>query len=315
MKAVQAQREGTPEVLSVKDIDKPEPNPDEVRVEVRSAGVNVIDCIIRQGIVPDSMEAEFPWIPGWDVSGIVEATGDAADRFEAGYAVYGMAKNPFSGKTYAEYTTLPEDHLTRKPQGLSHREAAGIPMAALTADYALFEAGGLRPGETVLIHAAAGGVGHLAIQLAQNAGARVLGTASGRNRDFLNQFGVDRFVNYRNEDFEKLDESVDLVIDALGEGILERSIQFASSGGRVITLPAPPSEEQRALAEKYSVDCQFFSITSTATPDQWERLDRLVRDGVMDPTISGKYSLEDATDAHRESEDGHVRGKLILTMD
>lgn len=225
-----------------------------------------------------------------------------------------MAQRPRSGETYAEYTTLPADHLVQKPESLSHREASALPMAALTADYALFEAGGLTSDETVLIHAA-GGVGHLAVQLARHAGATVFGTASGSNQAFLEQLNIDGFVNYRDVKFEDELETMDLVIDAIGGEVLERSIELAKPGGRVITLPQPPTEEHRELARNANVECDFFSITSTATPRQWERLDKLVRDGVLRPTVSHEFSLADAAAAHEELDDGHVRGKLVLDLE
>lgn len=314
MEALQAREQGPPEVLSVDEVSRPEPSPEEVLIEVRATGVNVIDCMIRREIVPDSMKAEFPWVPGWDVSGVVKSVGRDVDQFESGDPVYGMHQKPESGETYAEFTTVPEDHLAEKPEGMSHERAASIPMAALTASYALFNSGNLQSGETVLIHAAAGGVGHLAVQLADRVDARVIGTASARNESFLDGLGVDQFVNYRNTSFDEECESVDLVIDAIGGEVLEKSIRTTKPGGRVITLPQPPSHRHEKLAEEQSVECSFFSITSTVTREQWQGLNDLVGEGVLTPTISNEYSLSEANEAHRECEDGHVRGKLVLTL-
>lgn len=315
MKAVQAMKQGGPEVFSVKQVECPEPDPSEVLVDVKAAGVNVIDGIVRSGFIPDSMQATFPWIPGWDVSGVVEETGPDVESPSTGDPVYGMAQTPESGETYAEYTTIDAGDLQPVPNRLSHTEAAALPLAGLTAHYALFEAGDLQPDDTVLIHAAAGGVGHLAAQLAKNSGATVAGTASGYNASYLDELGVDEFVNYREDAFEELLYRADLVIDAIGGQVLDRSIELASPGGRVVTLPQPPSDSQRSLADEKDVSCTFFSITSTATPGEWKTLDELVREEILTPTVSNKYTLEDADQAHDDIEEGHVRGKLVLELD
>lgn len=315
VQAVQATQQGDPDVLLVvDDVDRPEPEPDEVLVEVMGAGVNPIDTYVRRGEIPESMEAEFPWIPGWDVSGMVASTGLNVDSLSIGDPVYGMAQKPESGETYAEFTTMKVDEVQSVPEHISHSEAAALPMVSLTAHYALFEEGNLQSDETVLIHAAAGGVGHVGVQLAKNAGATVIGTASEYNQTYLDDLGVDEVVNYRVNAFEDEIDSVDLVIDAIGDDVLERSIELASPDGRVVTLPKPPSEEQQELAEEQSVECSFFSITTSATPDLWETVDELVREEVVTPTISCAYPLNQATHAHEEIEEGHVRGKLVLDL-
>ncbi|ERH03199.1 MAG: NADPH:quinone reductase related Zn-dependent oxidoreductase, partial [Halonotius sp. J07HN6] len=227
MKAIQLQETSGIDALSYEEVPRPEPEENELVIRAHAAGVNPLDWLICRGVLPHLRDTELPWTPGWDVSGIVEAVGSGVSEFATGDAVCGMARLPGGGGAYAEYITVTTDEITAKPSSLSHLEAAGMPMAGQTAFHALYEAGNLSQGQDVLVHAAAGGVGHMAVQFAANTGAHVVGTASERNEAFLRDIGVDEFVNYRKEQFEDEVNEVDLVVDTVGGDVLERSVKIA----------------------------------------------------------------------------------------
>lgn len=202
MKAVVVTSLGPPEVLEVRDVDKPSPLPTEVLVQVRAAGLNPVDWKTRAGRGVSKVLGEPPFIVGWDVSGVVEELGGGVTRFEVGDEVFGMLWFPRAGSAYAEYVTAPSRQFACKPDNLSHEEAGALPLAALTAWQALVDTANVEQGSRVLVHAAAGGVGHLAVQIAKARGAWVAGTASSGKHDFLKSIGIDQAIDYKAEDFE-----------------------------------------------------------------------------------------------------------------
>ncbi len=313
MRAIRIHEHGGSDVLTPETVPRPEPGDDELLVRVRAAGVNPIDWLVREGYTDEALSPSLPSILGWDLSGIVETVGPAVSEFGPGDEVFGLVGMPDPGETYAEYVAVPAAEVVTKPPTLSHAEAAGLPMVGLTAWRALFDVGALRDGQRVLVHAAAGGVGHVAVQLAAHAGAHVVGTASGENEAYLRELGVDGFVNYRTERFERVVSSVDLVLDAVGGDTLERSIPVLADGGRIVTLPEPSSETLCETArQERDATVDWFSVEPDAAT--LADLHALVEDGHLRPTVSGSYPLSDAAAAHRESEDGHVRGKLVLEV-
>lgn len=207
MNAIRLQDDDGTEELAYEDVPRPTPRTGEVLVRVRAAGVNPLDWLICDGTITALRDEPCPWTPGWDVSGVVEAVG-----------------------TFAEYATMSVEAVVPKPASLSHVEAAAVPMAGQTAVHALYEAGGLTPGQRVLVHPAAGGVGHTAVRFAANTGAHVVGTASGYNEEYLRGLGVDEGIDYREERFEDVLDEVDLVLDAVGGDVLERSVQVVRPG-------------------------------------------------------------------------------------
>jgi NADPH:quinone reductase-like Zn-dependent oxidoreductase len=207
------------------------------------------------------------------------------------------------------------DELVRKPRSLSHPDAAGLPMAGQTAFHALYEEGGLDAGQRVLVHAAAGGVGHLAVQFASNTGAHVVGTASGRNEAYLHELGVDQFVNYRETQFEDEVDDVDVVLDAVGGETLERSVDVVEPGGVVVTLPEPPSERAvERYKHEHDVDVRFFDVVLDSDPVTLRRVAAHAESGAVEPQIGDTYSLSEVQDALERSADGHVRGKLVVDL-
>ncbi|ESS05899.1 MAG: NADPH:quinone reductase related Zn-dependent oxidoreductase [uncultured archaeon A07HB70] len=267
MNAIQLQSIDGIEALAYDETPRPDPDRHELLVRVHAAGVNPIDWLVCRGAVSHLLDGELPWTPGWDVSGVVESVGTDVSRFDPGDAVCGMARLPGAGGAFAEYTTMTSDELVAKPESLSHLEAAGAPMAGQTAYHALYEEGHLDAGQRVLVHAAAGGVGHMAVQFAANTGAHVVGTASGRNESFLRDLGVDEFVDYRDEQFEDVLDGVDLVLDAVGGDVLERSVEVAEPGGTVVTLPEPPAEPAvERYRDRSGVDVRSSTSSGTRTP-------------------------------------------------
>lgn len=313
MDAIQLLETDGTDALTQVDVPRPEPDSDELLVRVQAAGVNPLDWLINRGIITELRDEPCPWIPGWDVSGVVESVGADVAGFEPGDAVWGMVRLPGAGGTFAEYITMTADEVTPKPSTLSHVEAASVPMAGQTAFHALYGAAQLDRGQRILVHAAAGGVGHLAVQFAANTGAHVIGTASGRNEEFLRNIGVDEFVNYQEQRFEDELEAVDIVLDAVGGDVLERSVEVAQPGGVVVTLPEEPSQEAiEGYRDEHAVDVRFFDVIMDSEPATLQQIYDLVEGGAVEPTISDTYPLSKAPDALDRSADGHVRGKLVL---
>jgi NADPH:quinone reductase-like Zn-dependent oxidoreductase len=304
MNAIRIHEFGGPDVLQYETAPRPEPVADEVLVRVRAAGVNRVDTAVREG---NFGEVPFPWIPGWDLSGTVEAVGTDVTEFEEGDEVYGLVRFPEPGNADAEFAAVPANEIVEKPETLDHTEAAGVPMVALTAWQALFDKGELSEGQRVLIHAAAGGVGHMAVQLAKSQGAHVIGTASGDNEAFLRELGVDEFVNYRETRFEEELDDVDLVVDAIGGDTREHSYEVLTEDGILAALVGELSDER---AEEYGVHARRVGVRPDAVP--LAEISELIDAGEVEPTISTTLPLADASEAHEQIEEGHTRGKIVL---
>jgi len=313
MYAIRVHEHGGTETLSGEEIPRPEPNDDDLLVRVEAAGVNPIDWMAREGYADDALDPALPYVPGWDLSGVVEQTGEEVSAFEPGDEVFGLVGMPDPGETYAEYAPVPATDVVEKPESIGHHAAAAVPMAALTARRALFEEADLRGGERVLVHAAAGGVGHFAVQLADHVDAEVVGTASARNASFLADLGVDDFVDYRSRRFEAVVDDVDVVLDCVGGETLARSVDVVAEGGRLVTLPEPPTDAvvERARTER-NATVDWFSVEPDAAA--LAELRDLAVDGVIRPTVSGVWPLSEAGAVHEESASGHVRGKLVLSV-
>ncbi len=236
---------GGPEVLVPAKIDRPVPGPTEVLVRVHATSVNPVDWKTRAG---GGVAMSVPAVVGWDVSGVVEEAGPGVTRFAAGDEVYGMPRFPHPARAYAEYVTAPSRHLARKPRTLDHEHAAALPLAGLTAWQALVDTADVQAGQRVLVHAAAGGVGHLAVQIAKARGAYVIGTASAGNHDFLRELGVDEPIDYRTTDFAAAVRDVDVVLDSIGGEYTTRSIATLAAGGLLVSIRGGASDEALAAA-------------------------------------------------------------------
>lgn len=298
MRAVQFHETGGPEVLRVEEIDRPQPGEGEVLIRVRAASVNPVDWKFRRGF----MDVQLPAIPGRDASGTVEESND--HRFSPGDDVFGSI-----AKAYAEYATVSADAIAKKPDGLSHELAATIPVAGLTAWQALFDKAGLESGQTALISGAAGGVGHLAIQFARMAGARAIGTASGRNRDFVLGLGADAFVDYTQQDVAEAVSDVDVAFDTVGGEVTATLVPALREGGAIVTIASAPPEEAAAVRGARAI----MHVTSP-NPDELTRIAELVTSGEVRIELTEVLPLDEVQRAHELSESGHVRGKIVLTV-
>ncbi|MEU0228492.1 NADP-dependent oxidoreductase [Streptomyces sp. NPDC006284] len=307
MRAVVVEQWGGPQELSEREIERPEPGLGEVLVRVRAAGVNPVDWKTRA----TGSLIEWGTLPavGWDVSGTVEAVGPGVGVFRPGDEVFGMPLFPRQAGGYAEYVVAPARHLARKPAGLTHVEAAALPLAALTAWQALVDTADVRPGERVLVHAAAGGVGHLAVQIAKTRGAHVIGTASAAKHALVRELGADEVIDYRSVRFEDVVSDVDVVLDGLGGRTAERSLRVLREGGRLITLPGPddvPAAPEGVRAMWMLVEPDHHGLREIAA---------LVERGSLKPVVETVLPLAQAAKAHEIGEQGRTTGKIVLTVD
>ena len=308
MKAVCIYSYGGPEVLVHEDAPCPHPGPGEVLVRVHAAGINPVDWKIRAGHLRAMVKHTLPLILGWDVSGVVTALGGGVTRLQVGDEVYSRPDIARDG-AYAEFITMRETEVALKPKSVDHIHAAALPLAGLTAWQTLFVAGALAPGQRVLIHGAAGGVGTLAVQLAKWRGAHVIGTASARNHDFLRQLGVDQVIDYATVRFEEAVEPVDLVLDTQGGEIQERSWQVLKPGGILVSIASPPSAE---TAAKHGVRQAFVFTQPNA--GQLAEIAQLVEAEKLKAIVETILPLADATRGQELSERGHTRGKIVLRV-
>ncbi|WP_443217798.1 NADP-dependent oxidoreductase [Saccharothrix sp. CCNWYY140] len=309
MRAILLNELGGTEVLEQVETDKPTAAPGKIVVKVHAAGVNPVDWKVRE----HGYWFSTPLVLGWDVSGVVTEVFPGENRFKVGDEVFGLPGFPDVGGTYAEYVTAPARHFARKPAKLDHVEAAALPLAVLTAWQALVEAANLQAGQRVLVHAAAGGVGHLAVQLAKALGAHVIGTASAGKHDLLRELGADELVDYRNEDFSAI-EPVDVVLDLIGgEDYEERSLRLLKRGGTYLAVVNPTIvDELRVKAEPLGVRVETVMVT--ADHAALEHVARLVDEGKLRVVVAETFPLEDVGKAHELGEAGRTTGKIVLTI-
>ncbi|MFI5608356.1 NADP-dependent oxidoreductase [Amycolatopsis sp. NPDC051903] len=307
MRVVTQQEFGGPEVLRVTEAPRPVPGPTEVLVRVHAAGVNPVDWKSRAHEV---FLGEPPYTLGWDVSGVVEEVGFGATGVQAGDEVLGMPWFPRQAGAYAEYVKAPSRQFVHKPAGLSHVEAAGLPLAGLTAWQALVDVAGVRSGQRVLVDAAAGGVGHLAVQIAKARGAYVLGTASTAKHDFLRSIGVDEPLDYRDETVTASD--VDVHLGLVGERGDLRWLPAVKEGGLVISVPGGVAPSVLAEAEKRGVRTSPLLVE----PDRIGLLGlvELAEQGKLKVHVDRTFPLDEVAKAHELGEAGRATGKIVLTV-
>ena len=306
MKAVRIHEFGGPEVLIYEDVPVPDPGVDEVLVKVKAAAVNPIDWKARQG--GGSWGYKVPFTLGWDISGIIEKTGNEVTDFNTGDAVYGFL-DLSRGGAYAQYASAKALWLAPKPESLDHIHAAAVPLVALTAWQAIFDVAGLSPGQTILVHAAAGGVGHMAVQLAKWKGARVIGTASARNMAFLRELGADEAIDYTAQRFEDVARDVDVVLDTMAGDTRERSWKVLKKGGIMVSILGEPSKDK---AGQYGARGAGIMVKPDA--GQLKEIAGLIDAGKIKPHVETVLPLSEVRQAHELSQGGHVRGKIVLEV-
>lgn len=306
MKAVRIHEYGTKNVLVYEDAPLPEIGTDDVLVRVVATSVNPVDWKIREGHLSEMIHYKFPLTLGWDVSGIVEATGINATRFKVGDAVFSRPDIKRNG-TYSEYIAIREHELAHKPKTISHVEAASLPLVGITAWEALFNTAKLKAGQRVLIHAGSGGVGSIAIQLAKNAGAYVIATTSGRNCSLVKSLGADEVIDYQRQSFKDEVHDMDVVFDTLGGDVQASSWSVLKPGGILVSIYSKPSEEH---AKQIGVRSAFVFIEPNAAI--LGELAALVDSGKIRPIVGAEFAIQDVITAHELSESGHAVGKIVL---
>jgi NADPH:quinone reductase-like Zn-dependent oxidoreductase len=308
MRAIEQDRFGGPEVLTLVEVDRPEPGPGEVLVRVHAAGVNPTDFWHRAtgGLLGRPVRL------GWDLSGVVEATGVGVAHLQPGDEVFGMPRLPQAAGAYAEYVTAPARHLARKPAGLSHVEAAGLGLAGLTAWQALVDVAGIRPGHRVLVHAAAGGVGHLAVQIAKARGAYVIGTASAAKHAFVLRLGADEVIDYTTTDFTQRLSDLDAVLDPIGGDYGPRSLQVLRPDGILVSLASPAEAYLREEAAAQGRRARFMIVEPDGAG--LASLVALVDNGHLRVEVNAVLPLERVAEAHEIGQTGRSQGKIILEL-
>ncbi|MBV7652433.1 NADP-dependent oxidoreductase [Streptomyces albidoflavus] len=310
MRAIIQESHGGPEVLHETRVPRPEPGPGEILVAVRAAGVNPTDWKHRAqaGFVD-----RLPLVLGWDVSGVVEAVGYGVTLFAPGEEVFGMLPYPHGSGSHAEYVVGPARAFTRKPTVIDHVQAGALPLVSLTAYQALIDTAGIGPGQRVLIHAAAGGVGHVAVQIAKAHGAYVIGTASAPKHDLLRELGADEVVDYRTTDVAEAVDGVDMVLDPLGGETRARSVGLLRPGGTLVSLLSGGSAEEAAHAAERGV--RTATMLVEADHAGMNAVADLVAAGALRPRVEATFPLAEAAAAHRLGETGRTSGKIVLEVD
>ncbi len=317
MQAIRIHAFGGPEVLQMEELARPVPAPDEILVKVYASGVNPVDWVVREGSnAALRYHLTLPMTLGWDAAGTVEVLGSEVTGFQKGDAVYGVPNFPGDG-SYAEYCAAKASQFALKPKSLGFTEAAGVPLAGLTAWTALFEYGKLQPGQRILIQGASGGVGSLAVQFAKAKGAYVIGTASADNLDYLKQLGADEALDYRSQKFEEVVRDMDVVLEASplrDNAERVKAVTVLKGGGIFVSVNTDfPFNEavEAALAQKHATG----ELSANQPRQGWlQEIAQLIDAGKVKVFISKVFPLAHVAEAHRESQTWHVRGKLVLAV-
>ncbi|SES21918.1 NADP-dependent oxidoreductase [Pedobacter rhizosphaerae] len=312
MKAIILKDFGGVDQLQLVDVPVPVISASEVLIETKAISINPIDVKTRsgKGIAP-LIKDQMPAILGWDISGVVSKVGESVSQFKVGDEVFGMITFPQLGKAYAEYVAAPADELTLKPKNVSHNDAAPATVAALTAWQALTLFAEIKPGDRVLIHAASGGVGHYAVQLAKHLGAYVIGTSSAANRDFVLSLGADEHIDYKNQAFEEVLDRIDFVLDSIGGEYIDRSLQVMNNGGTIVCIPSGLNEtvvEKAAASNKHG-----FTMRAKSSAEDLAMIGELLAKGTLRSHVDKVYSFKDMALAHQQIESGRTVGKIVLT--
>jgi NADPH:quinone reductase-like Zn-dependent oxidoreductase len=315
MKAIVINEFGGKETLNLTEVPTPQPAEDEVLVRIKAAGVNPVDWKIREGWLKDLLPHEFPIILGWDLAGVVEKTGDRVNRIAKGDHVFAYNRRPIVQQgTYAEYAAVPENYITKSPGSLSFEESASIPLAALTAYQAVYDAVELQAGQSILIIGASGGVGGFAVQFAHLIGAKVTAIASEQNHAYLQGLGAEHAICYTKADFQEPFQAIcpsgaDVVFDLIGGEALKKAGNCVKAGGKIVSITDDPSSH---VPEEKNIQCHFVFVEPKVP--QLDHIREMVDAGKLKTHLSAVYSLADVHKAHADMETGHTRGKIVLKV-
>ena len=303
MKAIRIHDYGGPEVLALEETPQPQAAEGQVLIHVHAAGVNPADWKARAGYFKQFRPLPFPWIPGLEGAGVIEAVGAGVTQFQPGQGVFG----PFSG-AYAEYAVAPASDIQLKPAKLTFEEAASVPVGALTAWAAVIDTAKVEAGQRVLVHGAAGGVGLYVVQLACWKGAHVIGTTSAANADFARSLGAEEVIDYAAVSFENILHDIDVVIDTVGGDVFERSIHVIRSGGALVSVAARPSPDMG------KVQGVHVASAGRASEEKLVQITQLIEAGKIKPYVGKVFPLAEARQAQALSQTGHGRGRIVLRI-
>jgi NADPH:quinone reductase-like Zn-dependent oxidoreductase len=313
MKAIKLAAPGDIDQLQFVEIDKPKPSSGEVLIKTKAISINPVDIKTRIGKgMYSRISTNDPIIIGWDMSGIIDEIGDGVTSYKVGDEVFGMVHFPGYGKAYAHYVAAPVEHITRKPSTISHEEAAAATLAALTAWQVLATHANVQPNQKVLIHAAAGGVGHYAVQIAKYLGAYVIGTSSATKKEFVLGLGADLHIDYTTQKFEHIVTDADLVFDTIGGEIFTRSLNAVKKNGLVVSIPTGMSGDIEAAAKAKGVRAKAMLVQSSAT--DMAIIADLLKSGKIKSHIAHIYPFAKMRAAHAELEKGRTTGKIVVAV-
>ncbi|WP_286895518.1 MULTISPECIES: NADP-dependent oxidoreductase [Sphingobacterium] len=311
MKAIVLKEAGNVENLEYVELVVPTISEGEVLVKVKAISINPVDVKSRAGKgVYGRIKTENPLILGWDISGIVEET--KSSDFKVGDEVFGMVNFPGHGKAYAEYVVAPANQLALKPKNISFEEAAASTLVALTAYQALVHNANIQQGQNVLVHAASGGVGHIAVQIAKQLGAKVTGTSSAKNKNFVLSLGADSHIDYHGFDWKSAGRTFDFVLDTIGGDNIDHSLEVTKEGGSIISIPTGLNEQVTSKAESKGVKGYFILVQSSG--EDMKQIASLLESGAVKPHVSKIFPFEQMREAHLEQETGRTVGKIVITL-
>lgn len=310
MKAIVLNEAGSADKLIYQDVEKPVVKSGEILVKIKDIGMNPMDVHIRgnEQILTLFMGSERPVILGWDIAGEVVDKADDVTEFTTGDPVFGFTR----GKGYAEYVAVSTDKMVHKPDNISYREAAAVPVVGITAWEALIKIGNVKKGDRVLIHAASGGVGYMAVQLARYLGATVIATSSGKNRDFVLALGADQHIDYTTEKFYEVVKDVDFVLDPVGGETREHSLDVVKKNGTIVSIIPPQFEQAQEKAREKGVN--LVLLRGQGDKAQMESLAGLLRDGILKVHISAVYPFSQMAEAHLQIESKRTIGKIVVEL-
>lgn len=313
MKAIVLQDFGGTENLIFKDIPTPSIKDDEVLIQSKALSINPVDIKTRSGKgMAGRYKDLLPVVLGWDVSGIVVETGKNVTRFKKGDEVFGMVNFPGLGNAYAEFVAAPASHLALKPANITHEAAAAATLAALTAWQALVTEAKVQPGQRVLIQAAAGGVGHFAVQIAKYLGAYVVGTSSAANKAFVLGLGADEHIDYHTQSLDAAGKDYDFVLDPISGDNIERSFEVVKAGGIALSIVSAFADLVKEKAATKGINGYFFMVTPNEKDIQ--SIAGLLAKGIIQPYVSKTFPFEEMAAAHQALATGRTQGKIIITL-